>query len=136
MKVCRCCRQSWPIESFRVMVGFARRAKCKACEANCRPGSPAHKSRVRRANAKRGTQRLTCRSCGLAFERPITRGRPPLRCDDCRGGEPTKPAALVLQRVLLGPCPCQVCRVPLTWNGWGWEDATGERHRCVGTVAA
>lgn len=37
-------------------------------------------------------------------------------------------------RVILGPCPCQGCREPLTWNGWGWEEVTGYRHVC-GVVA-
>lgn len=32
--------------------------------------------------------------------------------------------------IILGPCACQGCREPLTWNGWGWEDVAGRRHSC------
>lgn len=29
---------------------------------------------------------ITCRSCNKSFEKPKRRGRPPVVCDDCKGG--------------------------------------------------
>lgn len=32
-----------------------------------------------------GSLLVTCRRCGQDFTRPATRGRPPVRCESCRG---------------------------------------------------
>ena len=29
---------------------------------------------------------ITCRTCGVEFPKPTTRGRPPVKCADCRAG--------------------------------------------------
>ena len=34
-----------------------------------------------------------------------------------------------MDKVILGPAPCKVCGVPLTWNGWVWQE-DGQRHIC------
>lgn len=33
----------------------------------------------------------TCRSCGTQFQKPKGRGRPPVRCEPCRGIKPQTP---------------------------------------------
>lgn len=34
--------------------------------------------------------------------------------------------------IILGPCPCTACRLPLTWDGVQWNDPEG-KHRCEPT---
>lgn len=107
-----------------------RRAKCKACEAGCVGLTAATKAKRHRESVKRGSQRLQCEQCLMAWERPITRGRPPKRCPDCLANP--IPVRGFRGHIVLGPCRCLGCGELLTWNGWAWDDATGVRHVCTG----
>ena len=55
------------------------------------PDKPAEEAEVRSALPSprvnpggSGDRLVTCRTCGREFERPATRGRPPVRCEECR----------------------------------------------------
>lgn len=137
MRRCSCCKNWWPLECFsaarRRTDGTAiLRARCEACRKRCGT-SQRHKVEVQRQTraAKRAgvhVQSLRCSVCSRAWDRPRALGRPPARCPDCVR---IRTGVAVHRRIVLGPVHCQSCRVPVTWNGWGWEEATGDRHRCV-----
>ena len=38
-----------------------------------------------------------------------------------------------MDKVVLGPTPCAVCKAPITWNGWIWQE-NGQRHICYQPV--
>ncbi len=37
--------------------------------------------------------------------------------------------------VVLGPCPCSECGVPLVWNGLRWRERDGAAHGCARAAA-
>lgn len=39
----------------------------------------------------------------------------------------------LLRRIVLGPCPCATCGVPLAWDGTHWRELMSRKvHGCRG----
>jgi hypothetical protein len=68
-----------------------------------------------------------CIDCGTAFMGVKAR-----YCRQC-----SVHAQQQRRSVLLGPAPCQGCRLPVVWNGAVWrEPGKRFRHRCTQAAAA
>lgn len=90
------------------------------------------------------TKTKTCARCGGPFR--YTNGNQK-RCPECRIAhvreysrqymrDHYRERAEVRTRVVLGPCPCSGCGVPLYWNGYAWVEKFGETHAHVTMAAA
>lgn len=48
---------------------------------------------------------IVCRTCGRDFPKPVTRGRPPVKCADCRAGKTVTRAEMPVREAESLPQP-------------------------------
>lgn len=79
-----------------------------------------------------GLRRSTCMACRKGCGPEVRQARH--RASALRSWHSRKGATkVILRRIVLGPVPCQGCREAVTWNGYAWENADGDRHFCDNT---